>query len=79
MNDQRCDRCHYWKKLVNTNESYGACTFPTSAAILPDPMRRIVEPYRDMFGSTAPDAGVNCRTFHLYIAPIPPTKWEPKP
>lgn len=64
---QNCSQCHHWKKLVNTKESWGICTVKVKDLQIPDPMRRILEPYRDMFGSTDPNGGKDCQCFIQFI------------
>lgn len=68
---QCCAQCAHWKKLVDTRQSYGICTVKVEDIPLPDPMKRILLPYQDMFGAVAPDAGKSCRHFVQFIATQP--------
>lgn len=61
---QNCSRCHYWRKLVDTPESYGECTFTIPMALISDPMRLRLSGFSKCgFGSVPPSAGKECKAF----------------
>lgn len=68
---QCCAQCAYWKKLVDTRQSYGICSVIVKDIPMPDPMKQILLPYGNMFGSTSPTAGSTCSYFCQFIATKP--------
>ena len=59
----RCAACIHWKKLVDTNESYGTCDLKLEDLFIPTWAYRVLKRHGNNFGSLHPDGGKDCGIF----------------